>query len=127
MFNETKSAFPSPSEKTLYSLGSGLVYWAVVFVLIFYLGPMIELPESGSNDISVTSYILLVTLIGSGFLGIHFAVRGCNYGKQHKFGTYGHLLKFFFILLTAFLIVPQVFWTGRGLLRVILGEVQKTQ
>ncbi len=123
MSNSAKIPFPSPSEKIVYSFAVGLLFWIVVIVAATFLGPLIKLPESGSDSMS---YILSVALIGSGFLGIHFAVRGCDYGRQYKFGTYGHFLKFFAIVFSAFLIVPQIFWTGRGLLRLILGEVRIT-
>lgn len=124
MVNKSKSPFPAASDKLFYAFGSGLIYWAIVAGLFVFLGPLVDIPAKGTGDIGVKSFILLVIIVGSGFLGVHFAVRGCDFGKQYKFGTVGHLIKFFSILFTLFFIVPHLFWTGRGLLRMFLRETQ---
>lgn len=120
-------AFPSPSEKVWLSAVVGLSYWAVVAVAVVLLVPVIQSQQTGTEEYSTLGIVLIIVLVCAGFLGFHFAVRGCDLGSQYSFGTFGHFLKFFALILVMMTVigaVPVLFWSGRGLLRMFHGEIQ---
>jgi len=128
----------------------GVIYWAIFGVANKLLDPIIESQNQGTGEYGAFGAVLIIVLVCMGFLGVHFAGRGCNLGGQYRFGSVGYILKMFvliiFVLLFGLLpgfslfdptgqivcrsvtglifviaLVPIVFWTGRGLLRRFYG------
>lgn len=133
IFRNSNDPFPGPSENIGLGILLGIVYWVVVV---------------GVFKFASINTIFQIAIVLIAFLGLHFAVRGCDFGSQYDFGKVGYFIKFFVLfglglaalliglpalnsgtpvitrlvsgLVGVVLLIPFVFWTGRGILRRVI-------
>ena len=137
-FRANADILSGPSDKIWLGIVWGLIFWALVGGAVV-----------GALAINISTTIIAVVFILISLVGLHFALRGCDFGPDSAIGSMGYIIKLFAIILIFLLgllialqvmnseaniflrilcgliaavdLILVIFWTGRGMLREYYG------